>query len=103
MRNLKEWGLIGCAFVLGAGVAHADVTSYQLGDKTGEDWEPAIVADGGYVYALWPHYLATTYTDSTGATCMPYSTKGGGKNNTTSSYMYFQSSSSGGSSWSNVI
>jgi hypothetical protein len=103
MRNLKEWGIVGCASVLCAGVAHADITSYQLGDKTNEDWEPAIVADGSYVYALWPHFLATTYKDSTGATCMPYSTKGGGKNNTTSAYMYFQSSSNGGSSWSNVI
>src|SRR5215469_12278129 len=28
------------------------IASYRLGDNTGEDWEPAIVADGSYVYAL---------------------------------------------------
>ena len=78
------------------------VTSYRLGDNTGEDWEPAILADGDYVYAFWPHYLPTSYTDSSGATCMPFSAKGGGKNNTTSSYMYFQSSSDAGSTWSTV-
>ena len=86
-----------------AQAAHADITAYQLGDKTGEDWEPAIAADGAYVYAYWPHYLATTYKDSTGATCMPYSPKGGGKNNTTSAYMYFQSSGNGGASWNSVV
>jgi len=84
--------------------AHAQsaITSYRLGDNTGEDWEPAILADGNYIYALWPHYLATSLKDTSGATCMPYSTKGGGKNNTTSSYMYFQSSSDGGATWSTV-
>ena len=83
--------------------ARADITSYRFGDGTGEDWEPAIVSDGSYVYALWPHFLATTYKDSSGATCMGFSTKGGGKNNTTGSYMYFQSSSYGGNTWNNVI
>lgn len=78
------------------------VLSYRLGDHTGEDWEPAILADGSYVYAFWPHYLPTSYTDSSGATCMRFSAKGGGKNNTTSSYMYFQSSSDGGTNWSTV-
>ena len=79
------------------------IQSYRLGDNTGEDWEPAILADGAYVYAFWPHYLATTYKDSSGATCMPYSQKGGGKNNTTSAYMYFQSSSNSGANWNPVI
>ncbi|MBV8308289.1 MAG: hypothetical protein JO274_12490 [Gammaproteobacteria bacterium] len=83
--------------------ARADIAAYRLGDGTGEDWEPAIVADGAYVYALWPHFLATSYKDSAGATCMGWSTKGGGKNNTTGSYMYFQSSSNGGSTWTSVI
>ncbi len=88
----------GLAFA--AGVASADITSVRLGDNTGEDWEPAIVVDGAYVYALWPHYLATSLHDSTGATCMPFSAKV--KGGTTSSYMYFQSSSNGGASWSSV-
>jgi hypothetical protein len=88
----------GCVFA--AGAALADITSVQLGDNTGEDWEPAIVADGAYVYALWPHYLATSLHDSSGATCMPFSNKG--KAGTASSYMYFQSSSNGGANWSSV-
>ncbi len=75
------------------------VASHRLGDNTGEDWEPAILADGNYVYAFWPHYLATTYKDSSGATCMPF--KGKGKF-TTSSYMYFQVSSDGGMTWGPV-
>jgi hypothetical protein len=76
------------------------ITSFRLGDNTGEDWEPAILADGSYLYAFWPHYLATTYKDSSGATCMPYSAKP--KGGTTTSYMYFQMSSDGGSTWSTV-
>jgi hypothetical protein len=76
------------------------ITSYRLGDNTGEDWEPAIVADGSYVYALWPHYAATSYHDSTGATCIPYNPKGTGKS--TIDYMYLQSSSDGGATWSGV-
>ena len=104
MRYRKVWALACCAAALMlSATARADITSYRLGDGTGEDWEPAIVTDGIYVYALWPHFLATTYKDSSGATCMGYSTKGGGKNNTTGSYMYFQSSSNGGSTWTNVI
>jgi hypothetical protein len=94
--------IVACALVLTAGTAFADITSVALGDNTGEDWEPAILADGAHVYALWPHYRPTTLHDSSSATCLPYSNKGGGKNRTTSSYMYFQSSSNGGSSWSTV-
>jgi hypothetical protein len=37
MCYLKEWAIIGCAFALAAGVARADIVSYQLGDRTGED------------------------------------------------------------------
>ena len=94
--------LVNGALMLTAHASWADITSTRLGDNSGEDWEPAILADGAYVYALWPHYLATTLHDSAGATCMPFSTKGAGKNNTTSSYMYFQSSSDGGTTWSSV-
>src|SRR5215831_13999080 len=96
LRSLLAAGGFACA----ASVASADITSVRLGDNTGEDWEPAIIVDGGYVYALWPHYLATSLRDSTGATCMPFSAKV--KGGTTSSYMYFQSSSNGGASWSSV-
>src|SRR5437588_974914 len=80
-------------------LAQSGITSFRLGDNTGEDWEPAIVTDGNYVYAFWPHYLATAYKDSSGATCMPF--KGAGRK-TTSSYMYFQSSSDGGATWNTV-
>jgi hypothetical protein len=78
------------------------ISSQRLGDNTGEDWEPAILADGSHVYAFWPHYLPTTLQDSSGATCMPFSTKGGGRNQTTSAYMYFQSSTDGGTTWGSV-
>jgi hypothetical protein len=103
MRYRNAWALACSAFALMLSVnARADITSYRLGDGTGEDWEPAIVADGSNVYALWPHFLPTTYKDSSGATCMGFSTKGGGKNHTTGSYMYFESSSNGGSTWTNT-
>ncbi|HET7064450.1 MAG TPA: sialidase family protein [Rudaea sp.] len=82
-----------------SGVAQAAIASHRLGDGSGEDWEPAILVDGSHVYAFWPHYLATTLVDSSGATCMPF--KGAGKH-TTSSYMYFQSSSDGGTTWGPV-
>lgn len=82
------------------GFSQTGITSHRLGDNTGEDWEPAILADGNNVYAFWPHYLATPYKDSSGATCMPFSAKP--KTNTTSSYMYFQASSDGGTTWSTV-
>lgn len=81
-------------------LAQSGITSFRLGDNTGQDWEPAIVADGSYVYAFWPHYLATSYKDSSGATCKPFSVKV--KSGTTSSYMYFQVSGNGGSTWSTV-
>ena len=81
------------------GLAQTGIASHRLGDGTGEDWEPAILVDGNHVYAFWPHYLATSLVDSSGAACMPF--KGVGKH-TTSSYMYFQSSSDGGNTWSPV-
>ena len=79
----------------------AQIASTRLGDGTGDDWEPAIVADGSYVYAFWPHYAATNYNDTSGSACMSWSPKGGGNNNRTSSYMYFQMSYNG--SWSTVV
>jgi hypothetical protein len=102
---MKMWGRLLLVLIALSSVLSLAQTiqSYRLGDNTGEDWEPAILADGTYVYAMWPHYLPTTYHDSSGATCMPYSPKGGGKNNTTSSYMYFQSSGNSGTNWSTVI
>lgn len=77
-------------------LAQTGITSSRLGDNTGEDWEPAIVAaDGPNVYALWPHFAATPYLDSAGATCLPFSAKV--KSGTASSYMYFQASANSAS------
>jgi len=39
-----------------SGFVQTGITSYRLGDNTGEDWEPAILADGSNLYALWPHF-----------------------------------------------
>jgi hypothetical protein len=78
----------------------SQITSTRLGDGTGEDWEPAVMAfTGSYVYALWPHFGATTYKDTSGATCLPYSKKA--KAGTTTAYMYFQMSNGG--TWSTVV
>ena len=47
MRYRTAGALASFAFALMVSVtARADLTSYRLGDGTGEDWEPAIVADG---------------------------------------------------------
>jgi len=83
-------------------LAQNGISTTRLGDGTGEDWEPAVVADGSYVYAFWPHYAATTYPDSSGAMCMPFAANGGGNKSVTYAYMYFQSSSNGGANWSSV-
>jgi len=57
----RNWALACSVFALMLSVAaRADINSYRLGDGTGEDWEPAIVSDGTYVYARWPHFLAST-------------------------------------------
>ena len=82
--------------------AQTGIATTRLGDGTGEDWEPAIVADGSNVYAFWPHYGSTTYPDSSGSTCMPFAPNGGGNKGVTYAYMYFQSSSNGGTNWSSV-
>jgi hypothetical protein len=104
--KLRRPFLLVLSFLISAIVATAQtgIQSFRVGDATGEDWEPAVLAaDSGYVYAMWPHFLATTYPDTSGARCMPFGQKGGGKNNTTGSYMYFQSSSNGGTNWSTVL
>ncbi|HYM79157.1 MAG TPA: sialidase family protein [Candidatus Dormibacteraeota bacterium] len=89
-----------CLSLLFSLLSFAQISSTRLGDGTGEDWEPAILAaDGSYVYALWPHFGPTTYKDTSGATCMPFSTKV--RTGYTTAYMYFQMSNGG--SWSNVV
>src|SRR5215471_17503987 len=97
--KLPHWLFVASLFLSLQALAQPGITSQRLGDGTGEDWEPAILADGTHVYAFWPHYAATALTDSSGATCMPF--KGTGKR-TTSSYMYFQSSADGGKTWGAV-
>jgi len=99
--NTFKPAVVLCLSLLFSLPSLAQIASTRLGDGTGEDWEPAIVADGSYVYAFWPHYAATTYKDTSGATCMPFSLKGGGKNNTSAAYMYFQMSFNG--TWSTVV
>jgi hypothetical protein len=69
--------------------AFADIAVTQLGPTAGDDWEPAIAADGQNVYAAWAHFGSAGMTDSTGATCMT----------TAGSYTYFQRSTNGGTSW----
>ena len=99
MKALKL-GTVVCLSVLFSLPSLAQITSTRLGDGTGEDWEPAVMLfDGSYVYALWPHFAATTYKDTTGATCIPYSKKP--KTGTTTAYMYFQMSNNG--TWSTVV
>lgn len=89
-----------CLSMLFSVSSFAQIASARLGDGTGEDWEPAVMAfDGSYAYALWPHFAATTYKDTSGATCLPYSAKA--KSGTTTAYMYFQMSNNG--SWSTVV
>ena len=97
--KLPQWLFVVSLFLSVSAFAQTGITSHRLGDGTGEDWEPAILADGQHVYAFWPHYAATALHDSSGATCMPF--KGTGKR-TTSSYMYFQASNDGGSTWGAV-
>jgi hypothetical protein len=90
------------AFLLLTLPSFAQISATRLGDATGEDWEPAVmVFDGSYTYAFWPHYASTTYKDTSGATCMAWTSKGGHKNNTTSAYMYFQMAFNG--AWSSVV
>jgi hypothetical protein len=99
MARLKA---VFSAFLLLTLPSFAQISATRLGDGTGEDWEPAVmVFDGSYTYAFWPHYASTTYKDTSGATCMAWTSKGGHKNNTTSAYMYFQMAFNG--AWSSVV
>src|SRR5262245_49644659 len=93
--NRLAWHFLLLCVLTSSAAAQTGIASYRQGDGTGEDWEPAILADGSYVYTMWPHYLPTSYADSSGATCMRYAPRGGGKNSTASSYMYFQVSHNG--------
>ncbi len=71
--------------------AHAaDIPITQVGFTNGDDWEPAIAADGDYVYVLWPHFGAPGMADSSGATCTVSKVQ---------SYMFFQRSTDGGKTW----
>jgi len=99
MNTAIRFVVVSLLFMAIPGLAQSGISSFRLGDNTGEDWEPAILTDGSHVYAFWPHYLPTNHVDSSGATCMPF--KGAGKH-TTSSYMYFQASSDGGRTWGPV-
>jgi BNR/Asp-box repeat len=91
-------GAVLCGWSLSP-TAVADLASTQLGVANGDDWEPAIAADGLNVYAYWPHYLANgsnpVNKDSQGTTCP-------GKSKTWTSYMYFQKSTDGGVTWSPI-
>ncbi len=99
MRVLKTGSAVSL-LLLFCVASVAQIATTRLGDGTGEDWEPAVMAfQGSYVYALWPHFGPTTYKDTSGATCMPYSAKA--KAGTTTAYMYFQMSNNG--SWSTVV
>src|SRR5215470_15522902 len=98
----QHWLLLISLLLSSQAFAQTGITSHRLGDGTGEDWEPAILADGSNVYAFWPHYAATALPDSAGATCLPFAIQANGNNGTTTSYMYFQSSSDGGKTWSPV-
>ena len=64
--------IVACALLFTTGTAFADISSVARGDKTGEDWEPAILADGAHVYALWPHYLPTALHDTAAGFDHPY-------------------------------
>jgi hypothetical protein len=98
--KLFKLGVTLCLSVLFSLPSLAQIATTRLGDGTGEDWEPAImVFDGSYAYAFWPHFAATTYKDTSGATCMPFSAKA--KSGTTTAYMYFQMSNNG--TWSTVV
>ncbi len=49
----------GAAFA--ASAALASITSVRLGDGTGEDWEPASIVDGSYVYLV--RFLGQPFAD----------------------------------------
>jgi hypothetical protein len=76
--------LASLVVVPGAAGAGGWTAPVMLGYPGGDDWEPAIAADGaGHVYVLWKHYSVGT---DCGAACDRKET--------------LQTSSDGGSSWS---
>jgi hypothetical protein len=80
--------------VVGAVSAWADVPIQQLGFANGDDWEPAVAADGSYVYVLWPHFATSAgQPDSSGATCI----------SNARSYMFLQVSSNSGTSFGSIV
>ncbi|MEX2464974.1 MAG: sialidase family protein [Gaiellaceae bacterium] len=86
-----------CAVVAGATASAAVAPTFtapvRLGFEKGDDWEPAIAADGrGHVYALWTHYTGfagadTGEPDPSCPTCA-------------SPHMVLQVSKDGGTTWS---
>jgi hypothetical protein len=94
--NFVRRAIVACALLPAAGSAFADITSVALGDKTGEDWEPAILADGGHVYALWPHWMDNRATPGGNFTCLNSGATGmcGVWN------VYTRSSADGATNWS---
>ncbi|HXD52376.1 MAG TPA: hypothetical protein VN689_10815, partial [Burkholderiales bacterium] len=70
MNTAIRFVVVSLLFMAIPGLAQSGISSFRLGDNTGEDWEPAILTDGSHVYAFWPHYLPTNHVDSSGATCM---------------------------------
>jgi hypothetical protein len=87
MRSLALGPFAALLFTTGV---YADIPTQQLGFINGDDWEPAVAADGSYVYVLWPHVGAAGEPDSSGATCRTFQT---------TSYMFLQRSTDGGVTW----
>jgi hypothetical protein len=57
--------VLACALVVGGTASAASAPTFtapvRLGFEQGDDWEPAIAADGsGHVYAVWSHYVGFT-------------------------------------------
>jgi hypothetical protein len=94
VMSVKASALVSVG-VFFAATAFADVAVQQVGFQNGDDWEPAVAADGQNVYMFWPHIGAVSgTTDSSGAVCTTQQT---------GSYMYLQRSSDGGVTWSSPI
>jgi len=96
--RLRLLGVVfACAIAFGATAASAAAPAFtfpvRLGFEHGDDWEPAIAADGfGHVYASWSHYVGFTSTsggdpDPSCPTCA-------------SPHTMLQVSNDGGATWS---
>ena len=92
MRNPRTWAAFFAVAAIGASAPAwaADISTTQVGFTNGDDWEPAIAADGAYLYVLWPNFDTPTQPDTSGATC---------QTKQTTSWMYFQRSTDGGAHW----